>query len=381
MRLLPLNVERWTFNVGRLLIARFLATAAVALLAATVLASSAHAIDEGEIAETAAAVQKYLDSLAGDGKLSGVVVVAKNGQTIASKAAGVANRTTKEPITLETKFNLGSMNKMFTAVAVAQLAQEGRLNFHDKVGQHLPDWPNKEVAENVTVHHLLTHTSGLASYWGEEFNQKRETLLTVSDHLPLIAKQGLSFTPGDKFQYSNSGFMLLGAIIEKVSGQTYHEYVQRNVYDRAGMTDTGFYDAKQPTPKLAIGYTKPRNGGDTEIENTGMREVRGGPAGGGYSTAADMVKFHVALRENKLLDAEHTRTVLTGKVDTGEPIGRYAYGFGDSDRVVGHNGGGPGIAANFDMFPDKNYTAVIFMNRDRLMMPVIFKLRELLPSM
>jgi D-alanyl-D-alanine carboxypeptidase len=345
-----------------------------------VLAPQVGAADEGEIADTAAKIQSYLDSLAADGKLSGVVVVAKNGKPIASKAAGVANRATKEPITLETKFNLGSMNKMFTAVAIAQLAQEGRLNFHDKVGQHLPDYPNKEVADNVTIHHLLTHSSGLGSYWGEEFNQKRETLLTVADHLPLIAKQAPSFTPGEKFQYSNSGFMLLGAIIEKITGQSYHDYVQRNVYERAGMTDTGFYDPRQPTPKLAVGYAKGRNGGE-EVENTEMREVRGGPAGGGYSTAGDMIRFHVALRENKLLDSEHTHTVLTGKMDTGEPIGKYAYGFGDSGRVVGHNGGGPGIAANFDMFPDKNYTAVVFMNRSGLMMPVIFKLRELIPTL
>ena len=345
---------------------------------ASALASHSSA-DEGEIAETAAKVQSYLDSLAAEGKLSGVAAVAKNGHIIASKAAGIANRATKEPITLETKFNLGSMNKMFTAVAIAQLAQDGRLTFHDKVGQHLPDYPNKEVAENVTIHHLLTHTSGLASYWGEEFNQKRETLLTVADHLPLIGKQGLSFTPGEKFQYSNSGFMLLGMIIEKITGQSYYDYVQRNVYERAGMTGSGFYDPKQATPKLAIGYTKPQGGGE-EIENTGMREFRGGPAGGGYLTAADMLKFHVALRENKLLDAEHTRTVLIGKVDTGTPLGRYGYGFGDADRIIGHNGGAPGIAANFDMFPDNNYTAVTFMNRDRMMMPVVIKLRELIPS-
>ena len=316
--------------------------------------------------------------------MSGVVVLAKNGNIIASKAAGVANRTTNEPITLETKFNLGSMNKMFTAVAIAQLAQEGRLSFEDPVGKHLTDWPNKDVAEKVTIHHLLTHTSGLASYWGDEFNQKRETLLNVRDHLPIIAKQAPSFTPGEKFYYSNSGFMLLGAIIEKVSGQSYYDYVQRNIYDRAGMKDTGFYDPKQWAPKLAVGYTKPRDGGEKEIDNNSMREVRGGPAGGGFSTAPDMVKFHVALRENKLLDERHARLVMTEKVDSGEMIGKYGYGFGIKDgngkEIVGHNGGGPGIAAQFDMFPGNNYTAVIFMNRDRMMMPVMAKLRELIPA-
>src|SRR3954451_14042232 len=254
----------------------------------------------------------YFDSLVVENKLSGVVLVAKDGVVVASKAAGVANKATNAPIDLNTKFNLGSMNKMFTAVAIAQLAQAGKLSFTDTVGKHLPDYPNKEVAEKVTIHHLLTHTSGMGSYWGEKFAAQRDKLLTVAAHLPLFASEPLSFPPGEKFQYSNSGFMLLGAIIEKVSGQDYYTYVQEHIYKPAGMNDTGFYEPGKEIANLAIGYTKMSPDGQPQEEirdNNGAREVRGGPAGGGFSTASDLVKFHQALYGYKLLDKAHTEII------------------------------------------------------------------------
>jgi D-alanyl-D-alanine carboxypeptidase len=233
---------------------------------------------------TAGELQSYFVSLANDNKLSGVVLVAKNGVTIASKSAGAANKATGAPIDLNTKFNLGSMNKMFTAVAVAQLAQAGKLSFTDTVGKHLPDYPNKEVAEKVTIHHLLTHTSGLGMYWNEKFMAQREKLLTVAAHLPLFASDPLLFPPGEKFQYSNAGFMLLGAIFEKVSGQDYYSYVLDHIYKPAGMNDTGFYEPGRDIPNLAIGYTMsgPNDERLTEPrDNNNLREIKGGPAGGG----------------------------------------------------------------------------------------------------
>src|SRR3954469_17906063 len=114
----------------------------------------------------------YLDNLVAENKLAGVVLVAKDGLTITSKAAGVANKATNAPIDLNTKFNLGSMNKMFTAVAIAQLVQAGKLSFTDNVVKHLPDYPNKEVADKVTIHQLLTHTSGMGMYFGEKFKEQ-----------------------------------------------------------------------------------------------------------------------------------------------------------------------------------------------------------------
>lgn len=252
---------------------------------------------EGSIkpeADVAKEIDSYLNSLVAENKLSGAVLVAKDGVTIASKAAGIANKATGAPITLDTKFNLGSMNKMFTAVAIAQLAQAKRLSFDDLISKHLPDYPNKEVADKVTIHHLLTHTSGMGLYWNEKFMAQREKLLTVAAHLPLFASDPLSFAPGEKFQYSNSGYMVLGAIIEKVSGQDYYSYVQEHVYKPAGMTDTGFYEPGKEIANLAIGYSKMGPDGkqlEEARDNTNTREVRGGPAGGGYSTVGDLVSF------------------------------------------------------------------------------------------
>src|ERR1044071_2264907 len=328
-------------------------------------------------------LQSYFDSLATENKLSGVVLVAKDGITVASKAAGIANQATKAPIDPNTKFNLGSMNKMFTAVAIAQLAQAGKLSFTDTVGKHLPDYPNKEVAEKVAIHHLLTHTSGMGSYWGEKFAAQRDKLLTGAAYLPLFASEPLSFPPGEKFQYSNSGFMLLGAIVEKVSGQDYYSYVQEHIFKPAGMNDTGFYEPGKEIPNLAIGYTKMSPDGKPGQEvrdNEGLREVKGGPAGGGFSTAPDLVKFQQALFSYKLLDKTHTELVTTGKVEGPRGMGKYGYGFGDNNsggkHSVGHNGGAPGIAADLQMFPESGYTAVALMNTDPpALMPVAKAIR------
>lgn len=333
-------------------------------------------------------IQSYLDSLGSTEELSGAVLVAKDGVPVASKAFGLADRTTQAPIRLDTRFNLGSMNKMFTGVAIAQLAQAGRLGFNDPISRHLPDYPNKEVADKVTIHHLLTHTSGMGSLGLEAFKAQREKLTTIAAHFPLFVNEPLSFPPGEKFQYSNLGFLVLGAIIEKISGQDYYSYVTDHIYKPAGMSRTGFYEPGTEIPELAIGYTRMGPDGSAGGEakpNTDKLEVRGGPAGGGYSTVEDLLKFHVALSSFKLLDRESTDLVTRGKVDGGGPANRYAYGFGDSvfegRRIIGHNGGWPGVAANLDIFPELGYTAVILMNVDSpAMRPVVTRLRQLIPA-
>lgn len=340
------------------------------------------------VPEPAKELDNYLANLVAENKLSGVVLVAKDGVTVASKVAGIANKATNAPIDLNTKFNLGSMNKMFTAVAIAQLVQAGKLSFTDTVGKQLPDYPNKEVAAKVTIHHLLTHTSGLGMYWNDKFMAQRDKLLTVAAHLPLFASDPLAFQPGEKFQYSNAGYMLLGAIIEKVSGQDYYSYVQEHIYKPAGMNDTGFYEPGKPIPNLAVGYTRMSLNGQPQTEirdNESTREIKGGPAGGGFSTAPDLVRFQQALFSYKLLDKAHTELVTTGKVDGPGGKSRYGYGFGDSNsdgkHIVGHNGGAPGIAANLDMFPESGYTAVELMNADPpALMPIVKGVREGIPA-
>lgn len=319
---------------------------------------------------------------------SGAVLVAKNGQPIFTKAYGLANKAANSPNRTDTKFDLGSMNKMFTAVAIAQLAERGKLSFADTVGKHLPDYPNKAVAEKVTIHQLLTHTSGMGNYQNEAFIANLTKVKTIADLLPFFVNDTLAFEPGTKMQYSNAGFALLGLIIEKASGQNYFDYVKEHIFKPAGMMNTDSYERDRNTPNLAVGYMRMNDQGrpDPSVplrENSSIRPTRGSSAGGGYSTVEDMLKFSLALYGHKLLSAKFTGIVTAGKIEASGPDRKYGYGFGDSVvdgmHIVGHNGGGPGIGANFDIFPEIGYTAVVLSNYSApTMMPVVKKVRELI---
>lgn len=340
--------------------------------------------------DTARELKSYLDALAADDKFSGVVLVAKDGVPVFSEAYGVANKNSNAFNNTETKFNIGSMNKMFTAVAIAQLAERGKLSFEDAISKHLPDYPNKTVADKVTIHQLLTHTSGLGNYQTEKFLAQLDQLKTLADLLPLFASEPLAFEPGVKWDYSNSGYVVLGLIIEKISGQNYFEYVRENIFKPAGMSNTDSYEKGAKVSNLATGYTRVNASGQLDptaprLENTPTRPLKGSSAGGGYSTVGDLLKFVAALQNHQLLSKRFTEIVTTGKIEVGGPVGKYAYGFGDKifngKHIVGHNGGAPGVAANLDIFPELGYTAIILSNYDPpAMMPVIMKIRELIPS-
>jgi CubicO group peptidase (beta-lactamase class C family) len=340
-------------------------------------------LTEAEIIES---FNTFLDGLVKADRFSGVVLIARNGKPFFEKAYGLADKTRSLANNPQTKFNLGSMNKMFTAVAIAQLAEQGKLSFDDTVGKFLPDYPNKEVASKVTIHHLLTHTSGLGSYWNAKFDARRTAIKTVADYLALFADEPLRFAPGARFEYSNSGYIVLGAIIEKVAGQSYYDYVREHIYKPAGMRQTDAYQITDNTPNLARGYTNlgpddnPASG--PRRENTASLPNRGGPAGGGYSTVEDLLRFATALGNHQLLSAKSTELLTTGKVEMG-PGGKYGYGFGEHQmngcRIFGHNGGAPGIGSDLSIFPGPGYVAVVMTNYDPpLMMPVARKIRELL---
>ncbi|UCD94976.1 MAG: beta-lactamase family protein, partial [Candidatus Zixiibacteriota bacterium] len=257
----------------------------------------AYPVPEGKLTdkEIAAWLESFVDTLADDDKFSGAVLVAKNGRPFFTKAVGLASQRFKVPNKIDTKFNLGSANKMFTAIAIGQLAQAGKLSFDDTVVKHLPDYPNREVAEKVTIHHLLTHTSGLESYWAVEADKRWASIRTVAEICSLFVRDSLLFEPGERFHYSNSGPIVLGLIIERITGMDYYEYVWKNIYEPAGMTNTDCYEMDLPVPNLAIGYTKAEhNQGDSPYarkNNLFSHTVKGGPAGGGFSTAEDLLKF------------------------------------------------------------------------------------------
>ncbi|HKP71333.1 MAG TPA: serine hydrolase domain-containing protein [Pyrinomonadaceae bacterium] len=330
-------------------------------------------------------IEGVLDKAVADDTFSGAVLVARGGVPVFRKAYGMANKEKNAPNRPDTKFNLGSMNKMFTAIAVAQLAERGKLSFDDTVAKHLPDYPNREAAAKITIHHLLTHTSGLGNYMTDAWEKNRANVKQVSDLLPYFADEPLKFAPGAGWQYSNAGFVVLGLIVEKLSGQSYYDYVKQHVFKPAGMKDTDSYESARDIPNLATGYTRVGADGrphrdEPRRANTFTLPLKGSPAGGGYSTLDDLLKFDRALRSHKLLGAKYTELVTTGKVDA--PFGKYAYGFGDSrvagKRYVGHNGGAPGVAAQFESYTETGYTLVVLANYDPpAVMPTIKEIEQI----
>ena len=314
------------------------------------------------------AVRAYVEGEQAADHFSGALLVAKNGKTVFSGAYGLADREKKMPCKLGTRFRIGSMNKMFTAVAILTLVEAGKLKVSDPVGKYLTDYPNKELAARVTVHHLLTHTGGTGDFFGREFTAHRTELRTLRDYTALFGKRDVKFEPGSRFDYSNYGFLLLGLVIEKISGQSYHDYVRDHVYKPAGMTSTGELPENENVPDRATGYTK-SEGRNTWQPNTETLPYRGTSAGGGYSTVEDLVRFASALVSHKLLDAKHTRLLTTGTVDTG-PGTKYAYGF--EDRTLddlhswGHGGAAPGINGELRIYPESGYVVAVLSNLDPL---------------
>ena len=331
----------------------------------------------------------YLQRLAAADVFSGSVLVVKDGKPIFQNAYGLASKAYNVPNRIDTKFNLGSMNKMFTAVAVAQLVEQGKLSFDDTVGKILPDYPNKEVAEKVKIHHLLTHTSGLADYFTPKFFEtSKDRFKAVKDYLPLFVDQPLLFQPGERMSYSNAGFMLLGAIIEKVSGQDYFNYVREHIYKPAGMNDTDAYELDHDTPNLAIGYTNENDEGrfipGPRANNLFLHVVKGGPAGGGFSTAPDLLKFANALMGHKLLSQRYTDIVTTGKV-VASPGVKYGYGFFCAEvngkRTVEHSGGFPGINSQLEIHLDTGYTIIVMSNYDPpIAQLIVRKIGQMIPE-
>jgi len=177
-----------------------------------------------------AAWKAQIDKAASHGTFSGAWLWAKNGQAITSGAKGKADREKGIDNTLDTRFRIGSMNKMFTAVATLQLVERGKLSLDDTIGKILPDYPNAGVASTVKVRHLLSHTGGTGDIFGPEFAAHRLELKTLQDYVKLYGKRDLQFEPGTKWEYSNYGFLLLGVLIEKVSGKSYYDYVAENIY-------------------------------------------------------------------------------------------------------------------------------------------------------
>jgi len=214
---------------------------------------------------------------------------------------------------------------------------------------------------------LLTHTGGTGDIFGPEFDAHRKELRTLNDYVTLYGKRGPEFEPGSRWQYSNYGMVLLGVVIERVTGQSYYDYVQDHIYKPAGMPSTGSLPEDQAVPDLSIGYMRSPETGEW-VPNTDTLPYRGTSAGGGYSTVGDLLRFASALLSHKLLNAPSMELLITGKVEGGSG-GKYAYGFEDQrdkdgNGWVGHAGGAPGMNGDLRIYPKSGYVVVVLANLD-----------------
>jgi D-alanyl-D-alanine carboxypeptidase len=298
-------------------------------------------------------------------RFAGTVLMAKDGKPVFEQADGLANRAHKIPNALDTRFRIGSMNKMFTATAIMQLVEAGKVDLDKAFGSYLTDYPNKTVASSVTIRQLLTHTGGTGDIFGPEFEKNRLKLRTLQDYINLYGNRPLRFKPGSKWEYSNYGFILLGAVIEKVSGQSYYDYVRDRIYAPAGMTESGSDPEDAAVPNRSVGYMSGPKG-DVQ-PNTDTLPYRGTSAGGGYSTAGDLLEFANALLDRKLLGAKYTEMMTTGQVAT-PGGGKYGFGFGEAvingTRCFGHNGGAPGMNGDLEICPRSGYVVAVLSNLD-----------------
>jgi D-alanyl-D-alanine carboxypeptidase len=364
------------------------AIVAVPLAAASFLACNTGPLEQNSDAQAArdsafvAALRTRLEAATQAGEFSGAVLVARDGHTLFEGASGLADRERGVPNTPLTQFRVGSMNKMMTAVAALQLVQAGTLRLDAPLGTYLRDYPNAEMASTVTAHHLLTHTGGTGDIFGSEFMAHRLELRTTSDYLRLYGTRGPQFAPGATFAYSNYGFVLLGALIEQLSGKSYYDHVPSRVLAPAGMMATGFAPEDSLVPERAVGYTRQLVPGAL-VSNAPTLPYRGTPAGGGYSTVGDFARFAVAIRERRLLDLPHTTLLLTGKVAVGQGV-QYAYGFFDrvvsGRRLVGHTGGAPGMSGVLEFEPNGGYVVVVLSNFDSAATPMAAFILNGLPA-
>jgi len=327
-------------------------------------------------------LNEYLKELEVKGEFSGSVLLAKGDNILVQAAYGLASKRFDVPNNIQTKFNLGSMNKMFTAVGIMQLIESGKLSLTDKLSDFVDEtWLPKEISKKIEIHHLLSHSSGLGNYFNRTYmNTSKNNYRKLDDYKHLIVNSALLFEPATKSSYSNTGMLMLGAVIEKVTGQDYFSYIRTNIYEKSKMINSDSYELDQPVPNLAIGY-EPNDNNETGWQNNNYLHVlKGSPAGGGFSTIEDLHKFSLALIDYSLLNEKLIEQAFSVK----SKLAYFDYGYGftirgtANNRIVGHGGAFPGIGSNLDIYLDQGYIAVVLSNYGRGARLVRNKIRELL---
>jgi len=288
------------------------------------------------------------------------VIVVKDGKTLLRKAYGIANIASKEALQADHVMRLGSITKQFTSVAILQLVEEGKIALNDPVTKFFPDYPVS--GKGITVEHLLTHTSGIPSYTGKpNFVAGAGKDISVQEMVDSFKNDALEFEPGTAYKYNNSGYFLLGAIIEKVSGEPYAKFVEKRLFTPLGMTNTAYEGYERSKQVRAAGYSQ-RTGEFEPSMKISMTQPYA--AGSLTSTVDDLAKWDAAVSAGKLLKAEHWKRAFTSyKLKSGQDT-NYGYGWGigqfESQAMISHGGGIPGFSTFALSLPkDKVYVAVL----------------------
>jgi CubicO group peptidase (beta-lactamase class C family) len=275
----------------------------------------------------------FTDKKNKEGKFNGTILIAQDSKVLLNEAYGYQNAERKTPNTIDTKYEIASMGKMFTAISILQLYQKGKIDFNQTIGDILPKYPNEKVKKTVTIEQLLTHTSGLGDFFSKEFFELPEgSIQKLEDYLPFFANDPLEFQSGEKFRYSNGGFIVLGLIIERVTNQSFNDYVKENILE------------------------------ETKMQNTGPLSSS---AGGGLSTVSDLHKFALALKEHKLISKKSMNLMKSDRFGNG-----YGYGLSlnklNDTSLYGHNGGAPGVSGELDIVENSSLIIVSLSNRSAM---------------
>ncbi|HEV3359453.1 MAG TPA: serine hydrolase domain-containing protein [Pseudonocardiaceae bacterium] len=330
---------------------------------------------------------RLIAQLAAQDQFSGTVLLSRHGVPVLARSYGMADRQRGVPNGPDTIYALASDGKPFTGVAVTQLAQQGKIEFGAPLGTYLDGFP-AAIAGTVTVHHLLTHTSGMGDYLGSAAWQTQAPEFTSAAQefdagLDIVRAEPLLFAPGSSYSYSNSGYFTLGAIVARVSGLSYYDYVRRNVFGRAGMTSAGFYPKprREADPRFAHPYaTQP---GGQRVDVSANEPFVGTPSGDACASAPDLVAFGHALVGAHLLNPAYTALMTGAKVPS--PVGPFqAYGIlnaiVNNTTVLLHGGGSPGETTNISIYPDLGWVAVVLCNYDVDLRPILRLQDQLITS-
>lgn len=309
-------------------------------------------------------LENYIKQFNVNSGFSGAVLIAKEGEEIFKQIEGWQNLDPEILNSQETKFSMASGGKMFTALAIAQLVENKKLNLDDKIINYLPDFPLKEYAATVSIKQLLSHTSGIDDYWDEEYELNWNKIKTIEDKLPYITQDLIRYSPGEYYLYSNTGYIILGLIIEKISNKSYKEYVHENIFNVAEMKNTGYFDYSD-NEDLANYY----EGTSNEWFKVDVKPNIGSSDGGSYSTIKDLLCFSIALSKNQIVNKNTFLEMIQNKsFRENSEKANYGYGFQTLDLKgdirIGHGGKSYGTYFNFVKLLNSEYTLVLFSNSE-----------------